>query len=131
MNTDVLAGKWKQFAGSAKARWAELTEDDWKEVSGKTELLMGKLQERYGWMKERAQEEISKIVSAVDSSAENLADKAADAKQVAGCWQDAVTEMACACRNQATRVVRQRPGTTLLAAVAVGFVAAHMLRSRK
>lgn len=128
MNTDVLAGKWKQFAGKARASWAELTEDDWKEVGGKTEALVGKLQERYGWVKERAHEEINKLVGGVDkglSKAEGASNAAA------GYWQDAVADVAGICKEQASRAITQRPGTTLFAAVAVGFVAAHMLRSRK
>lgn len=130
MNTDVLAGKWKQFAGQAKASWAELTEDDWKQVSGRTEALVGKLQERYGWVKERAHEEINKLVGGADKALKpSESDDAANAAPV--CWQDAVADVAGICKAHASRAVTQRPGTTLLAAVAVGFVAAHMLRSRK
>ena len=128
MNADVLAGKWKQFAGKAKASWAELTEDDWKEVGGKTEILLGKLQERYGWVKERAHEEINKLIGGAGQAVGTAEETQ---KQVAGCWQDALTDVAGVCRDHASRVISQRPGTTLLAAVAVGFVAAHMLRSRK
>lgn len=128
MNTDVLAGKWKQFAGQAKASWAELTEDDWKEVSGKTEALVGKLQERYGWVKERAHEEINKLVGGADKAL-NKTEGATEAS--AGCWQDAVADVAGICKEHASRAITQRPGTTLFAAVAVGFVAAHMLRTRK
>jgi uncharacterized protein YjbJ (UPF0337 family) len=58
MNTDILEGKWKQIRGQVKEWWAELTDDDVNQVQGKSERLVGMLQERYGYSRERAQEEI-------------------------------------------------------------------------
>ena len=28
MNNDIIAGKWKQLTGKAKAAWGELTDDE-------------------------------------------------------------------------------------------------------
>ena len=28
MNNDIIAGKWKQLSGKAKAAWGELTDDE-------------------------------------------------------------------------------------------------------
>lgn len=58
MNSDVIKGKWKQLSGSIKARWGDLTNDDLDVVEGHSEYLEGKLQERYGWTKEKAQQEV-------------------------------------------------------------------------
>ena len=55
MNWDQMEGKWHQFAGSAKERWAKLTDDDWKGIAGKREQLVGRIQERYGIAKEEAE----------------------------------------------------------------------------
>lgn len=55
MNWDELEGNWAQFAGSAKARWSKLTDDDWKQVEGKRAHLIGRLQERYGLLREDAE----------------------------------------------------------------------------
>jgi uncharacterized protein YjbJ (UPF0337 family) len=68
MNTDILAGKWKQLAGKAKEKWGQLTDNDLTEVDGRAETLAGKLQERYGWAKERAHEEINRWVSGKDNT---------------------------------------------------------------
>jgi uncharacterized protein YjbJ (UPF0337 family) len=68
MNSDILAGKWKQFVGKAKARWGELTDDDWTAVDGKTEALIGKLQARYGWARERAHQEIDRVLKAPEAT---------------------------------------------------------------
>ena len=65
MNKDQLEGKWKQMKGRAKEKWGELTDDDLDEIKGRQQVLVGKIQERYGpdreaatkavdsWMKEQ------------------------------------------------------------------------------
>lgn len=55
MNTDQVAGKWKQMKGAAKQQWGKLTDDDLEVIAGKKDALAGKLQERYGMAKEEAQ----------------------------------------------------------------------------
>lgn len=58
MNSDVIKGKWKQLTGKIKERWGDLTDDDLQAADGHAEYLVGKLQERYGWSKERAEQEM-------------------------------------------------------------------------
>jgi uncharacterized protein YjbJ (UPF0337 family) len=58
MNSDQLAGKWKQLKGSVKEQWGKLTDDDLDVINGQQEKLQGKLQERYGITKEAAAEQI-------------------------------------------------------------------------
>ncbi|MEW3773079.1 CsbD family protein [Pseudomonas aeruginosa] len=58
MNSDVIKGKWKQLTGKIKERWGDLTDDDLQAADGHAEYLVGKLQERYGWPKERAEQEV-------------------------------------------------------------------------
>jgi len=55
MNSDQLAGKWKQLKGSVKQQWGKLTDDDLDYINGQRDMLVGKLQERYGYAKEDAQ----------------------------------------------------------------------------
>jgi uncharacterized protein YjbJ (UPF0337 family) len=57
MNTDVLAGKWHEVKGKFKEKWGKLTDDDLTEIDGKREILLGKLQERYGYIRKKAEEE--------------------------------------------------------------------------
>lgn len=61
MNWDSIEGNWKQYAGAAKERWGKLTDDDLAAAAGKREQLEGKLQERYGYAKEKAREELDKF----------------------------------------------------------------------
>ena len=55
MNWDEIEGKWKQFTGSARERWGKLTDDDMQTLTGKKDHLVGKIQERYGIVKEEAE----------------------------------------------------------------------------
>lgn len=57
MNSDVLEGKWHQVKGKVKSSFAKLTDDDLTRAEGDTERMVGILQERYGYTRERAQEE--------------------------------------------------------------------------
>lgn len=57
MNSDTMKGKWKQWSGKAKQQWGKLTDDDVKQIDGKKDVAVGKLQERYGYTKERAEQE--------------------------------------------------------------------------
>jgi uncharacterized protein YjbJ (UPF0337 family) len=58
MNTDQLKGKWHQLKGEAKVQWGKLTDDDLDQAAGQTEKLVGLLQERYGYARERAEREV-------------------------------------------------------------------------
>ena len=70
MNDDVLAGKWKQVKGNARQWWGKLTDDDLDRMTGQTEELAGKLQERYGWSRDRAHDEINRRLRELDAAAE-------------------------------------------------------------
>ena len=59
MNDDVFRGQWKQLKGEVKKRWNLLTDDDVEAVGGEIQKLEGRLQERYGWEKERIKREIA------------------------------------------------------------------------
>jgi len=59
MNWDQAAGKWNQMKGSVKQRWGKLTDDDLTVIAGSRDKLLGKIQERYGITKEKAEEELS------------------------------------------------------------------------
>lgn len=61
MNSDIFEGKWKQLKGQIKTRWGKLTDDDIDVAEGHSQYLAGKLQERYGVTKEKAEEEIAEF----------------------------------------------------------------------
>lgn len=58
MNKDTIQGNWKQFVGSVKEKWGELTDDDLTQIEGKRDKLAGKIQERYGHAKDEVEKQI-------------------------------------------------------------------------
>jgi uncharacterized protein YjbJ (UPF0337 family) len=60
MNRDILEGKWKQVRGQMKQWWGQLTDDDLDRVDGKRDKLVGLLQEKYGYARDKAEEEIDR-----------------------------------------------------------------------
>jgi uncharacterized protein YjbJ (UPF0337 family) len=59
MNWDQIKGEWKQFTGKVKEKWGKLTDDDLTTIAGQRDQMVGILQERYGYSKERAEKELS------------------------------------------------------------------------
>jgi len=62
MNSDQLKGKWHQLKGAAKVQWSKLTDDDFDRIDGESEKLVGVIQERYGYARERATEEVNNFI---------------------------------------------------------------------
>ena len=59
MNWDIIEGKWNQLKGSVREKWGDLTDDELTQISGQQDKLAGKLQEKYGWTKEKVDDEIN------------------------------------------------------------------------
>jgi uncharacterized protein YjbJ (UPF0337 family) len=55
-NQDILLAKWHQL------KWGKLSDDDTAQLSGKTEILAGILQQRYGYSRAQAEIEINKLL---------------------------------------------------------------------
>lgn len=62
MNDDVFKGNWERLKGKVRQMWGKLTDDDVTVVRGRAQELLGKLQERYGYTKERAQAEFDRFM---------------------------------------------------------------------
>ena len=63
MNRDIFEGRWKQVRGELRKWWGKLTDNDVEKIAGSFDKLVGILQERYGYGKEKAEEEISRRLS--------------------------------------------------------------------
>lgn len=55
---DVIKGKWKQLKGDARVQWGKLTDDDWDQIAGNRDKLIGRLQEEYGWEKSETERRV-------------------------------------------------------------------------
>ncbi len=65
MNWDQVEGKWKEFSGQVKQKWAKLTDDDIKQMSGRKDELLGRLQKHYGYSKDEAEREVDVFTESV------------------------------------------------------------------
>jgi uncharacterized protein YjbJ (UPF0337 family) len=66
MNKDILQGKWRQMRGELKKWWGNLTDDDLDRIEGDRDKLIGLLQEKYGYSREKAEEEIGQRFDAYE-----------------------------------------------------------------
>ena len=53
-----IKGAWTQSKGAVKEQWGKLTDDDVAEVNGRREILVGKVQTRYGISREEAEAQV-------------------------------------------------------------------------
>jgi uncharacterized protein YjbJ (UPF0337 family) len=61
MNKQEMAGTWLQIRGKVKEAWGRLTHDDLRQLEGHAEQLAGKLQERYGLVRELAESKAKEL----------------------------------------------------------------------
>lgn len=62
MNKDIFEGKWLEMRGQVKEWWGQLTDDELEKTGGKTDQIVGLLQQRYGYSREHAEEELERRV---------------------------------------------------------------------
>jgi uncharacterized protein YjbJ (UPF0337 family) len=55
---DQIAGSWKQVKGEVRKQWGKLTDDDLEQIRGQRDILVGKIQQRYGIAKEEINRQI-------------------------------------------------------------------------
>src|SRR5919108_1134963 len=60
MNIDVFEGRWRQMRGELRSWWGRLSDNDLERIEGKKDRLIGMLQEKYGYTREAAQQEMDR-----------------------------------------------------------------------
>ena len=58
MNEDIFAGQWKEMRGSLKSWWGKLADDDFDKIGGQKDKLIGLIQEKYGYARDHAEQEV-------------------------------------------------------------------------
>ena len=58
MNQDILKGQWRQMKGEARKHFGKLTDDDMEVIGGHIDSFIGKVQERYGYTREQASDQV-------------------------------------------------------------------------
>ena len=73
MNRDILEGKWKQLRGKIREKWGKLTDDELDKAQGRFDTLSGLIQEKYGYAKEKAEEELNRFLEHSEDKPEGRA----------------------------------------------------------
>ena len=83
MNWEQIQGQWKQLKGKLKMKWGKLTDDDLDFIAGQKDVLVGKIQERYGLQKEEALRQVEEWNSTLgkESVSETEAERARKLRQ--------------------------------------------------
>ena len=67
MNWDQVQGNWKQVTGRMRQKWGKLTDNDFQQIAGKRDELVGKIQKSYGVAREEAERQVNDFVVALDT----------------------------------------------------------------
>jgi uncharacterized protein YjbJ (UPF0337 family) len=150
MNEEVLTGRWKEMRGTFKSWWGNLTDDDFDWIGGQKDRLIGLVQQKYGYTRDQALNEVdrrlreydSKFSSTVtDASAkvyelgQNIADKARAAQaamssqmeRATSYWQEKEFR---AMADDLVGLVRRHPVPSLLIALGIGYALARSAFTR-
>ena len=65
MNWDQIEGQWKTLKGTFREKWGKLTDQDIEAAAGKKEQIIGKIQQRYGIAKEKAEKEVDDFIAQI------------------------------------------------------------------
>ena len=65
MNEDIFAGQWKEMRGSLKSWWGKLADDDFDKIGGQKDKLIGLIQEKYGYARDHAEQELSSALKSM------------------------------------------------------------------
>jgi uncharacterized protein YjbJ (UPF0337 family) len=66
MNSEVFKGKFNQIKGALKSKWGQITDDEWTQIAGDKDRMIGKLQEKYGRNREEITREVEMFLNQVD-----------------------------------------------------------------
>ena len=137
MDWNQVEGNWKQVRGNVKRHWGKLTDLDLTAIGGRREELEGKIQERYGYTKDRVRKEIAEwydsLRSELDQNRKEWTDQldtiradlerlTSRVSRVANTQIERAQDKAVEAAQQAEEAVRRNPMSALAIAFGVGFL---------
>jgi len=66
MNWESIEGKWTEVKGEIRNRWDKITDDDLGQLAAKKDMLVGKIQQRYGVLKDDAERQVDEWLHKLD-----------------------------------------------------------------
>ena len=136
MDWNRVEGDWKQSKGSVKERWGKLTDDDLAVIRGRRDQLEGKLQERYGYAKDRARREIEdwyrstefNLGDAIETLRAELQSLTSTVGRIANKQFDRAQVEATEAAHDAEEAITQHQFTAIAIAVGLGFLLGVLTR---
>jgi uncharacterized protein YjbJ (UPF0337 family) len=68
----IIEQKWNEWKTDLRAHWGHVTDEDWRRIEADREGLLTVLQERYGYTREQAQQEVDSFVASRHDRVERL-----------------------------------------------------------
>ena len=122
MDSNRIEGSWEQLKGKAKQQWGNLTDNELTQIGGKKDELMGRLQARYGYTKDKAKQEVESWLETVDQSGESVMAQVSAAK-------DGAKQVADNFSTAMQKSVENNPIASLAMVAAVAFVIGAIWRA--
>lgn len=73
MTMDKLSNKWNQVSADAQNHWSKLTEQDLAQVKGNVQEMVNLVQDRYGYTRQRAEQDVTQFLDKYDAKIYNVA----------------------------------------------------------
>ena len=105
MTQPIIEQKWNEWKADLRAHWGHVTDEDWRRIEADREGLLTVLQERYGYTRERAEQEVDAFVASRHERVERLG-AAAGSQRPSGTVSDPDA-------NDLDNGVRAQPGDIL------------------
>jgi uncharacterized protein YjbJ (UPF0337 family) len=107
MNMNAAIRDWNQVRGIAQEHWDKFTQEDLDKIEGMRDELVGLIQERYGYAKQRAEQELDQFFSTYDTKIRGIAQKLP---------------------GEADQTLLRYPWISLVTALGVGFILGFLLK---
>ena len=135
MSPETFAQQWAQLRQHLRGGWDRLTEQDLEQIAGQQDQLVRVIQERYQYLRERAEDEVDQrlpayrtggrpmaeaLMAAADEAASRIQETAAQERSPAG-----GTSRLGQYTGDLMALVRRSPGTSVLIGLGVGMLLAR------
>jgi uncharacterized protein YjbJ (UPF0337 family) len=137
MTPETFTQQWAQIRQHLRGWWDQLTEQDLEQIAGQQDQLVRAIQERYQYLRERAQDEVDQrlqtyqtagspmaeaLIAAADEAASRLTETAEQGRAIAG-----GTSLVDRYTGNLVGLVRRYPVTSVLIGLGVGVLLARSL----
>jgi uncharacterized protein YjbJ (UPF0337 family) len=122
MDSNRIEGSWAELKGKAKQQWGNLTDNELTQIGGKKDELIGRIQARYGYSKDKSQQEVETWLASIGQSGESVMDQVNAAK-------DGAKQVADNFTTAMQKYVEKNPAATLAMVAAVAFVIGAIWRA--